>query len=758
MHNTIARFGLGGIVSTFALFLAACGGGGGGSGASPSSPPPVQTPAPTPTAEEIASARSAQVNTLFKAGNGELTIKWTDTFANETGYRVERQLTAGGNWEVQEALPAAAATGSPYTWTRTIDQSAAYRVVATTASYVVPLEPEPGISAMQVNMTTNVPQLVLDQTSPMSGIVNLSVQGNSVRRVEYFIDLQSLGVTLNSGSSFRMEWDTRKLPEGMHLVIAHVEQAAGLIVELRQEVVTDNPNVAVTFGNPVFQSGILHLTAVTTSNAGISSVEFFKDGVSIGMGYRESPNDPTYDPNVWLFEYDVRQLPPGPATFRAVATDNNGEQAEVSRQINIDNSPLLTLQTPLEGQIVTGSLDLQGTFSDDLPNAVVTAHLGDVQIFQSSQASFSHSYSLSGLPGGQYTLTVQVRDSSGQPATVQRAIVVAPSSSAFSYQRVATLAVNTSLVQTAAGRLLYRLPNGTMRLRLADSTEVDLQGSAQISPIDTGNPAAGRYWRLSADRVAAFGRLNDIPKVFLFDDSGAGEEVPYDTSLDPVVNGLRADLHGPWLVWGSQRIYMRNVSSPAPDVGPVAGKLDQGHGFTTTPGSEALFFVTGGDLFRFNVADQSTMLLVSGANVTRPSVDQSNIAWQIYNPPQLVRAPLSNPTATTVLPAGSITSLESLDDGILTWTELRQGLSGPTTLLVNDGTTTTTLSNVWSTALYSAQSGTVIFGENGKLYVWTAAQGKRVLLDALPGSLVQRDNVVFFTTGASALALYQVNL
>lgn len=731
--------------------LAACGGGGGGAG-SPASGPPTQQQPSSPTQVDETNAGQSQLSVVFKADSGELLINWVDTFPDETGYRVERQLTAGGSWELQESLPATAGTAAAYSWSRVIDRSASYRIVASKQGYVVPLETPAGVTTIPLDLQASMPELIIDPAGTLSGTVNLSVQGaDSASEVRYFIDLQAIGVS-SAGPSFVVPWATTAVPDGNHLVLAHVQQAPGLTIELRQPVVTDNPNVAVFL--VVSGSDDMMLTAHVSSDTSITSVEFFKENESIGLG-----TAPT-----WALLYDARALPPGPVTFRVVVTDANGEQAEASKEVIIDHQPQLSLSSPVDGQIATGSLDLQGVVTDDLPNVVTTVHLGDVQILQTTQSSFSHSYSLAGLPGGQYTLRVRVADSSGQSRIVQRAVIVAPTP-VFSYQRINTLEPGAAILETAAGRLLYQLPNGTKRLRLANSSEVDLQGSAQIAGLSFVNPDAGQSWQLSADGVATFGSLpSGSPKVFLFDDLGARVEVPYDSSTDAHDTFLRSGLHGSWLVWGNGRIYIRNLIVPGADIGPVTGNLFRGHAFLNTPGSEALFFTrdTGSvgastiiDLFRYNVDDQSISQITGGdAQATLPKVDQARLAWSkklhAGGAPHLVVAPVGNPTATTTL----TTQLQSfdLDDGVLAWLDLENELR------VDDGSSTTTISHTPSTTLYSARNGNVIFGENGKLYVWTAAQGKRLLLDALPTLVRQRDDVVFFTTGLQNVTIYRVDL
>jgi hypothetical protein len=764
MRHKSERVILPAIARTLLVLLSACGGGSGSDTSAP--PPPPPPPVSGPTAEDIANAGLAQVRVLFKADSGALEIDWLDTFPSEAGYRVERQLTPGGEWQTQETLPSTPSTGAAYTWSRIIDQSAAYRVVAQRGDYVVPLVSEQSVTTIPVDLAARALALIVEETDPLHDVVHLSVQGaESAESVEYYVDLESIG-TSSTGPSFPVEWDTRTEADGNHLLLAHVIQQPGLRIELRRSVSVDNPNVAVSLFIPDRIGGVFPLIAAASSDAGIVSVEFFVNGTSVGLA-EEADNG-----NGWRLLLDTRPLAGGPATIRAVATDNAGQQAEDSLQVVIDNPPVITLEQPLDGAIVSGTLAVRGSVTDDQPIASVTVFLQQVQILQTQQSTFTTDFSLAGLPGGQYTLTVSVVDSAGGRTMKQVAVVVAPSA-AFTYVPLGTFAVGTSLLDTDSGTLLYQSPDGTVRMRHPDSSEVELEDSAEILPLQHVDPRTGLgLWQLRGNRVTTAGWFpSGVAKVSLFDSSGTREEVPYDLNTDTFDTFLRSGLHDSWLVWGNERIHMRNLATQDPPHGPVEGSLLRGHAFVTTAGSEALFFTreTGQqqsstviDLFRYLLTDQSVVQVsAGGGRHLRPKTDGSRIAWEkaslsqfIHAPPfELLVAPVSNPTASSVM-STQMMSFE-LNDGVLAWVERA---SNALALRVNDSEGTTTLSHTTSTALYSTGNGHVIFGEQGKLYAWSRAQGRRLLLEILPAQVIQRDGVVFLTTGQATVTVYRVAL
>ena len=95
-----------------------------------------------------------------------------------------------------------------------------------------------------------------------------------------------------------------------------------------------------------------------------------------------------------------------------------------------------------------------------------------------------------------------------------------------------------------------------------------------------------------------------------------------------------------------------------------------------------------------------------------------------------------------------------LADGLLAWEESDATSAA---IKVFDGTTVTTVSSRLSGRLYGTGGGYVLFGEDSKLYVWSTAGGKQLLLDTTPGVARISGKTVYFTNGAQQ-ALYSVTL
>lgn len=753
------------LISTLGIVtLAACGGGGGDGSSTP--PPVLQLSKQTPTSEDQVSAITSQLAVVFKTEGSELQIRWVDKFSAETAYRVERQ-TDGSTWELQESLPAGSGTGSAFTWQRTIDAAGTYRVVAQRDGYVVPLQTSGGVSNVPVDPLATPPELVIDQQDPVRGDAQLSVSGASTAySVQYYVDLAFIGSS-GTGPSFDVPWDSRTVPDGSHQLLANLIYESGLNVELRRSVTVDNPNIAVSL-NVLGQVERIPLRVTATAAAGVQSVEFFVNGNSVAL--LTQPTDPW---NATHYDYylETRGMPAGPATIRVVAIDNAGDQAEVTRQINIDNFAVISLQTPIDGAIVSGTLEVLGTVTDDLPGTVLRVSLGDVQLIETTDSTFQRSYSLDGVPAGSYTLTVQASDSAGHNTIRQRQVVVT-NVSAFAYEVIGTYeslsGVTLLLLDTDAGNLLYRREDGTVRRRQANGTEVTLAGSAQINESAYTDPRVGGAWHLGDNHVTV---TSGTGTTYLFDASGQSQVVPYTFGQSERTDVAQSALHGSWLVWGGeQRTYLRNLAAQGPDIGPISGGMALGHAFLATPGAQRLFHhrrPNAGltfDMYAYDVASGVDTALTAGTGTNiRPRADVTRVAWEKVTsmgsfdaPPfELIVAPVSNPTAS-VVKSTTMTKFD-LADGLLAWTE---GVApSPSVLKVDDGSTDVTVASGATVKLYSSSGGAVLLSENGKLYTWSPAQGKRLLLDTLPKQLVHGGSVVFFTLGGDrSSTIYRTTL
>jgi hypothetical protein len=732
--------------------LSACGGGGSGE----PSPSPANPPPAGPTADDLGKARASGVEFVLAAGTRTLEISWKDTFDGELGYRIE--TLSGSVWVAAESLPPSDQPSALYEWTRIIDHSSTYRVVARRGIYDVPLENLAGHTDVTVApAAATPPSLELDHAEPVGGAVQVTVSAaGDARSAEYFADASRIRKS-TAAPTFAVPWDTRELPDGAHSLIAKIEQSDGGFIEVRRSVLVDNPNVAVSLHVGSDNAGIRELLATASADSGVHDVEFFANGQSLGVAAQHSSN-------TWTQSWDTRSLAAGDFTLRVVATDNAGEQADASQTVTIDRLPVVTLESPVDGAIVpvAGVLPLRGSLADDLPGASVEIYFGDILVLDTAQRSFSFDYPLASFPAGQYTVTIVASDSSGQIATQTRAVIL--SASSFTHDVVERFSGHATLLTSDAGALLYKRPDGAVVRRDTAGQTTVLQASADIGPLPYLDAASA--WSLSGTRATTVGLHGSAqPEVLLFDASGAVGSIAYTPGTFDVF--VRSSLDGPWHIYGVSQIHLRNQVTAATH--DVPGDLFRGHAFSAAPNAERMFFTrdTGAvngwtviDVFEYRLADRVVTALTTGSSQnTGPKTDGDRVAWASVALPshpalaELVVAPATNPTSASVR-AQSVRGWD-LDDGWLAWVE---DAAGTHTLKADDGITSYDVSSSVSTELYSTSSGNVIFGESGKLYAWNSTQGRRLLLDSLPTQVLQDDGIAFLAIGLTQTTIYRVAL
>lgn len=754
----ITRMSKGLLAPLLVCLMTACSGGGGGGSSNTTppptgnNPPPTTPPTTTPTAEDVANARSSELKASLRADTNELTITWKDAFAAETGYTVEARA-ADGTWQVLESLPAGQATGTAYEWQRVINASTTYRVRATRDGYSVPLEIAADVPQIAVNLNSQM-AIEVDPAPPVSGPVRLSIENPvDVQAVTYYLDTQTIN-TSNTAPDFALNWNSIEFTDGEHLLQAAVQQTSGVSVELRRAIVVDNPATAISFD--VFARDLGRLVAfagLATAEAGIQQLEFFANGAPIQVLSASGQTRFNYD-----FHLPRENLPGGTVTFRVVATDTNGLTVEATDQYEVDKTPQLTLTTPANGALVRNTLRLEGTFSEDVSTATVTARLGDVVIMQlppQASGSFQFDYSLAGFPAGEYTLTVNVLDEGFQGQTVTRRVIV-PASQAV-YELVASNVAK--LLATDEGAVLYQKTDGSVILRNAAGVETTL-------PVPSGFYSVSN-WQLDGGYVVMSGVLaSNTYHVYAFTPTGQVRNLSLQSGSE--MNST-PKLKSPWVTWyrvgaGNDPDYFHlyNLTTDAVTVvAHPAGlySVSTDTAMVTTPGAEQFFF-TGfsgatdrNDVFRYDLQTQTTDMLTAGeAQHTYLQTDNTRLAvlrglWGSY---ELFTAPVTN--ATTLTSLGPILNVvPKLRDGLVVY----NAASG---IKANDGTTTMDVGSAGT--VYSVADGRVLFNESPpKLLTWSAAGGKQMLLNTLPISALHDGNSAFITTGTSdSMLLYRITL
>ena len=412
----------------------------------------------------------------------------------------------------------------------------------------------------------------------------------------------------------------------------------------------------------------------------------------------------------------------GPHIFNAVAVDNNGQSANSSTTQIISNPPQLSLNSPVDGGLVNGTLNIAGTVTSDKSGAVkTTATLGNLPAMTATTSSFATNFSLAGVVPGDYTLTVVSTDSTGVTVT-QSLIITVTSSPALVYPSLKAIGGNSVLLATDPTTVLFSASGNVHRL----SGGSDIILASSPSEIDT-------QWALSSGNAFALRNTGSQVDLVYWDSSGTNMDLGSVGSVntDYLANLLTVHWPALTLYWtvpagdftGTANYTFFNAQTgqvlvpPLPEVSAIAGNVD----FFSSPSGLVLYYMTdlsangGTNPIGINSWTQSSGQITPLATAAEwqldPMTDGTRVAWESNTtgdstpPYSLISYDIASQAQTTL---STTMSKFQLADGILAWSE-----SGSNTTLIkaSDGTTVTTVSSLTSSVLYGTGGGYVLFGE-----------------------------------------------
>ena len=190
---------------------------------------------------------------------------------------------------------------------------------------------------------------------------------NGVTQVEFFLDgTTSLGIDTDGGDGWVGSWDTTASADGSYAITAVATDTSGQTTTSASRTVTlDRTGPTVSIVAPTEGSTVIGTTTVTAAAGdtnGVVSVQFFRDGTSIGTDVNGADG--------WSVSWNSASSPNGTRTLTARATDQAGNST-TSGEVNVvvANPTGATLDVPvatgnddaeqkLNGNIVLNSSDL----------------------------------------------------------------------------------------------------------------------------------------------------------------------------------------------------------------------------------------------------------------------------------------------------------------------------------------------------------------------------------------------------------------
>ena len=247
--------------------------------------------------------------------------------------------------------------------------------------------------------------------STVSGTViitaNASDNDGFVTQVEFFVDGASVGVDNDGFNGWSASWDSTTDSDGTHSISAEATDNDANTsldnVSVTVDNIDDLPSVSITNpNNGSTVSGTVTITADASDDKGVTQVEFFVDGASVGVD-----NDGS---NGWSASWDSTITADDSTHFiSAEATDTIGQTKNDSINVTVNNSSSSSVSVASIEYVTHGGrdnskhLDIKIALLDDLENPVSGASVS-IDLFRGG--SFVTSGSGTTGTGGTITFTL----------------------------------------------------------------------------------------------------------------------------------------------------------------------------------------------------------------------------------------------------------------------------------------------------------------------------------------------------------------
>lgn len=735
--------------------VAACGGGGGGSSGGGSS---------SSSADYTSAATSASVTATVSLVANTVTLRWKDAFPAGTTFTVKSR-NADGSFTAVETIPGTGDATVAVSWQRTLTSSAVYQIVANTNGVSTTLQSQGQHATVSATIPSTPPTITLSSPEPLSGTVTLSAGDPATyTSADWYIDL-----ALDPSHTNGLSWNADLVPSGSHAILARIATGDDTYLEIGRTVTVADHVTAVQASTRLVSGATYAVDANATSVNGIASVSATIDGQSLGTLTQKNACSTTYLSCKDIYEF-LLTTGSGTHTVVVTATDTAGHVAQTTKSLVVSNAPVVTLASPDDGSFAYNTLAISGTAASDKAGTVVTTTvtLSTYQVLQTTSASFSTNFSISGLAAGSYTLTVTAKDSDGKTTVVTRTITVT-SQAGLAYSPFVKLGDYGELDAVENGKLLYNISTTPPVLRNASGTEVTLTSADKMS--SSGD------WFLVDGAVYGSGSLTGTNTaadcasfgcIYRWDASGT------ITNLSKAVSsGSGSDTYpvikGGYVVWarGHNQLIVYKVADgsyttiPVPSDATSIGNTN--FDFTVSGGKVTVFFwAYAGSAYSVYkwASDTGVSQKISSDPVDLyTQTDGNTVAWLTSS---------GSPAALKVQPVGGggtttlSTSAETgfiLRDGVLAWTDT--GSPNAIKALYN-GVTTTLTTTAQGLRLYANANGVVVYADNDKVYSWNAATGQKTLrIDSAPQQVFIADGYIYFTYGSygkSAIFVFRVPL
>jgi len=271
-----------------------------------------------------------------------------------------------------------------------------------------------------------------DQT--VSGTVSfltIATDNDSIDRVEFYHDYTMAHIANSYPYSY--DWNTlQEIDNSQHVWFAKAFDVSGNETQtMPMTIFIDNIDDIPPYGsitNPYAGqtvSGIITIQASAVDNIGISSIEFYIDGI---LEYSDSEDPYLYEWNTANATEDQEHI------LAIIVEDLEGNTYENNIVVNVDNDPyseddttppFASILTPISGQTVSDTVTVSGFATDNYSISEVRYYIDDELVLTATDTPYTYFWDTLVLEDStQHIIQMIAEDQAGNIATAQPVLVI----------------------------------------------------------------------------------------------------------------------------------------------------------------------------------------------------------------------------------------------------------------------------------------------------------------------------------------------
>ncbi|MCU0289153.1 MAG: Ig-like domain-containing protein, partial [Acidobacteria bacterium] len=295
---------------------------------------------------------------------------------------------------------------------------------------------------LQVTAPTDIPPTVSIQSPANSatvyGTVSIqvtAVDDHGVNKVEIYIDGTFFTSLINS--PYIYQWNTISIANGSHTIIAKAYDTINQTNEAQVNITVSNSTMTLTpadnFSSGGFAGGPFSPStySYTLSNSGPNTIQWTlantKNWLTLSSTVGELSSGESIIVSVTINE-NANTLVTGvytdTLTFINSTNGNGNTSRSVSLQVNTDNLPTVSIQSPTNGAIVNGTVNIQVQATDDRGINKVEILIDNTLAATLTTSPYIYSWNTTAVANGSHTIKAFAYDTINQKKDVQVGVTV----------------------------------------------------------------------------------------------------------------------------------------------------------------------------------------------------------------------------------------------------------------------------------------------------------------------------------------------